>query len=269
MSGNIGRNDPCPCGSGKKYKKCCLRKDQEEERRIRSQNEALETVVYHLHHHHRDPTLRAMAEGFFGHYDPEIEGQVDDLLPPSLAEIVWSNAYEWLAADAKIEVDGTSRGAVELALGEAELPLDGNQRLWLEGMAERSLGLYRVERVEEGKGLWVQDVGGTGEGNENGEALFVADPLAGNLYGEEALIGLRLVSHEDRWQPTVAFYLFDESDEEALLAAIEAGRHWAEEAGEDVDRAAQVSQIVIERWLTALFEPDEGGDADEDSDESV
>jgi hypothetical protein len=24
-----GRNDPCPCGSGKKYKKCCLRKDQE------------------------------------------------------------------------------------------------------------------------------------------------------------------------------------------------------------------------------------------------
>ena len=23
----IGRNAPCPCGSGKKYKKCCLRKE--------------------------------------------------------------------------------------------------------------------------------------------------------------------------------------------------------------------------------------------------
>ena len=22
-SKDIGRNDPCPCGSGKKYKKCC------------------------------------------------------------------------------------------------------------------------------------------------------------------------------------------------------------------------------------------------------
>jgi uncharacterized protein YecA (UPF0149 family) len=22
----VGRNDPCPCGSGKKYKKCCLSK---------------------------------------------------------------------------------------------------------------------------------------------------------------------------------------------------------------------------------------------------
>jgi len=25
----INRNDPCPCGSGKKYKKCCEIKDQE------------------------------------------------------------------------------------------------------------------------------------------------------------------------------------------------------------------------------------------------
>ena len=26
-----GRNDPCPCGSGKKYKRCCLEKDQQAE----------------------------------------------------------------------------------------------------------------------------------------------------------------------------------------------------------------------------------------------
>jgi len=23
----VGRNDPCPCGSGKKYKHCCMRKN--------------------------------------------------------------------------------------------------------------------------------------------------------------------------------------------------------------------------------------------------
>ena len=23
----IGRNDPCPCGSGRKYKKCCMQKE--------------------------------------------------------------------------------------------------------------------------------------------------------------------------------------------------------------------------------------------------
>jgi len=26
----VGRNDPCPCGSGKKYKKCCLGKNGKE-----------------------------------------------------------------------------------------------------------------------------------------------------------------------------------------------------------------------------------------------
>jgi len=27
-----GRNDPCPCGSGKKYKRCCLARDEQAER---------------------------------------------------------------------------------------------------------------------------------------------------------------------------------------------------------------------------------------------
>jgi len=31
MGHKIGRNDPCPCGSGKKYKKCCLLKDEEKQ----------------------------------------------------------------------------------------------------------------------------------------------------------------------------------------------------------------------------------------------
>jgi tetratricopeptide (TPR) repeat protein len=31
-----GRNDPCHCGSGKKYKRCCLQEDQEGERLVRS-----------------------------------------------------------------------------------------------------------------------------------------------------------------------------------------------------------------------------------------
>lgn len=25
IQAKVGRNDPCPCGSGKKYKKCCGR----------------------------------------------------------------------------------------------------------------------------------------------------------------------------------------------------------------------------------------------------
>jgi hypothetical protein len=32
----LGRNDPCHCGSGKKYKVCCLAKDEAKERTARA-----------------------------------------------------------------------------------------------------------------------------------------------------------------------------------------------------------------------------------------
>jgi len=35
-----GRNDSCPCGSGKKYKKCCQPKEQAEQRKIIANDQA-------------------------------------------------------------------------------------------------------------------------------------------------------------------------------------------------------------------------------------
>jgi tetratricopeptide (TPR) repeat protein len=35
MCAKAGRNDPCHCGSGKKYKKCCLEKDEANQRLLR------------------------------------------------------------------------------------------------------------------------------------------------------------------------------------------------------------------------------------------
>jgi preprotein translocase subunit SecA len=35
-SDDVGRNDPCPCGSGKKYKQCCLRKDSAQKSAVAS-----------------------------------------------------------------------------------------------------------------------------------------------------------------------------------------------------------------------------------------
>jgi hypothetical protein len=31
VPGTVGRNDPCPCGSGKKYKQCCMHSSEQEE----------------------------------------------------------------------------------------------------------------------------------------------------------------------------------------------------------------------------------------------
>lgn len=34
---HLGRNEPCHCGSGRKYKQCCLTKDEEADRQARAE----------------------------------------------------------------------------------------------------------------------------------------------------------------------------------------------------------------------------------------
>ncbi len=65
----IGRNDPCSCGSGKKYKKCCLKNNQASPlsftRRKMRQTEAelvKEILAYSRKHYHEDLILNAWGD---------------------------------------------------------------------------------------------------------------------------------------------------------------------------------------------------------------
>jgi hypothetical protein len=51
----VGRNEPCPCGSGKKYKQCCLDKDEARAREARAKAHAETTEA--------PPTPAAPAHG--------------------------------------------------------------------------------------------------------------------------------------------------------------------------------------------------------------
>ena len=83
----VGRNDPCPCGSGKKFKKCCIDKPQparttaaSDEAKPNSHDtneedeswdeEELPPVPYHLSHAAQIERLRAVVGQFD---DPEDE----------------------------------------------------------------------------------------------------------------------------------------------------------------------------------------------------
>ena len=41
---SVGRNDPCPCGSGKKYKKCCARQHQLEAKLADTRRDSAEVL---------------------------------------------------------------------------------------------------------------------------------------------------------------------------------------------------------------------------------
>ncbi len=62
----MGRNEPCHCGSGRKYKKCCLRKDEEDQRL------ALEEQQYEL------DVQRGRIDPFAGDEDWEEELENDN-----------------------------------------------------------------------------------------------------------------------------------------------------------------------------------------------
>jgi hypothetical protein len=43
----VGRNDPCPCGSGKKFKKCCLGKQRQQQAAAAAQRFPIGTVAHY------------------------------------------------------------------------------------------------------------------------------------------------------------------------------------------------------------------------------
>lgn len=77
---NIGRNDPCHCGSGKKYKKCCMKKVtsldaiREEELR-RMQAELFQFAVFNM-----DPELEDILDELTMDEETEAEELLDALL---------------------------------------------------------------------------------------------------------------------------------------------------------------------------------------------
>ena len=81
----IGRNDPCPCGSGKKYKKCCLRKDEEARARAARTREDPYLDPEEEHEPEPEPPLPRMAF-------PETERWPAETLEQHVYNCLWHGA---------------------------------------------------------------------------------------------------------------------------------------------------------------------------------
>jgi hypothetical protein len=71
----IRRNDPCPCGSGKKHKKCCLPTDGSPAERAVGAIEPTDPLVCHFCGDELDDELNDRADHIL---DELLEGRVDD-----------------------------------------------------------------------------------------------------------------------------------------------------------------------------------------------
>jgi hypothetical protein len=162
----IGRNDPCPCGSGKKYKKCCVNL-------VEGLNNppALDAALYQL----RQLEHSVMADHLVPYAADELPYRVsqagmDEFFPESLpddfdVESCYENFFApWLFFN---WVPGDSYGVVEfdpdMTISQNYMRkyggrLNKNQKIFIEEMNKTYFSFYRIVEVELDQYLIVKDL---------------------------------------------------------------------------------------------------------------
>jgi hypothetical protein len=143
--GSVGRNEPCPCGSGRKYKKCCLGTGGVAPYTQADRDAALQRLLREIH----PDDVEAARERFWGKHLPLRERWKDAVLL-EMAENVFQF---WMFFD-ELEGDET---LAEFLLDE-DRDMSPGERRYLEMGRASAMRLYEVVGVEPGAGLTLRDV---------------------------------------------------------------------------------------------------------------
>ena len=247
MPNKTSRNAPCPCGSGKKYKKCCLAKDEAASSSIAVAEGAVAGAIAWLREHYPEEIERAITFEFFGSLEQEQFEELDEL-PKDLGEMVHLNAFEWVLAEGEISPTGDEDDFVpvmELVLGEGGPLMDVNERRYLQLLATEPIDLYEVVEAEPGEGLWLVSTLA-----DEPTRFWVRERSASQSLREGDIFAARVLPCE----PSVltgAVYAFKRPQYVALRGRILEGRR----GSGGLLHSDWVSTTVIEAWLSVLVGP--------------
>ena len=236
----LGRNDPCPCGSGKKYKQCCLNAGANQAANDRSR--AVPRAIDWLMTKHGKAAREALDEGFFGSLDDDEY----DLLPEPGEEAyegIMINALEWLLADGVITIKGEDHRVADLLLGRVGPLFSVEQRQWIELLTAMPLRLYEVVEVRPGESMTLKDVLLPPES----EPCLVQEKSVTQQANRYDILAARLLPVEDHFELSGAVYSFPRAHSQELLEeltdqleGVEPGSPLAEEI---------TSVIIPHHWL--------------------
>lgn len=146
-SGKVGRNEPCPCGSRKKYKKCCLPRDESarlQERKRSNVHELDERIVRHLREYAAErygAKWKAATDRF---------ARAAGAAEPLLVQL----AAPWSVYEAQI----AGERAVDGFLEEKGGMLSPEERAWLTAQQGAVLGVWEVTACEPGVSMTARDL---------------------------------------------------------------------------------------------------------------
>ena len=202
----IGRNDPCPCGSGKKYKKCCLTETFTEMGREDSIRARLIQDLLKFYKNYQD-TLHIADLTFWDGFIPEkyLEGVSLD--------IAHQNFMEWIVFDFIIDEEN-DKTLIDLYLeSNRSLSLDEHKVLTM--MKNAVISLYEVQEVFPEKGLLLKDLVLGGE-------YDVREKSATRSLKKWDIYATRLLHVDGQYIMSGSVYPYHVKNKERILADIQA-----------------------------------------------
>ena len=255
MTPKLGRNDPCPCGSGKKYKQCCGKPEAPTTPSADSHEGAVERAVAWLAQHHRKAFAAALEEEIDGAACGWFDDGDDDAVREAMAGIddaVWQqlqlNLTEWLLAEGDIKVKGETQRVADLLLGSSGPLLSVGQRAWLAQLAQRPLRLYDVTDVVPGTGVTLCDALATAQA-----PIVVTEREGSRSMRPGMLIGARVMAVAGGHQLSGAVYAFSmlsgrSMQEELRELLTKPSRH-------EEDNVLMIGLLIIKGWLAQYLRP--------------
>lgn len=196
MTRTLGRNDPCRCGSGRKYKRCCLPKDEAERiDKLRASGAIMggpETPEGKL----RRRIVRFLEEELPEAYRHEAlcawEGKprdYDGSFEVSHEETEWLAFMDYVVHD--FIATGYEAPTLELFYRQRGARLPPDERRLLESWRDNHVGFYEVQQVKRGTGWTAKDL-------LFGEECFVHDVSTSRQLERWDIVAGRLLHEPDR-----------------------------------------------------------------------
>ncbi|REJ82721.1 MAG: hypothetical protein DWQ36_20010 [Acidobacteria bacterium] len=199
----IQRNAPCPCGSARKYKQCCLPGDREEAARIRAIEERGRIFTRLQNRVERWLVEQDLVDAHLDEWlAVELSGVTDEWLherldqQPAYREQLWDLAADRLLFEGDLPT-GDPRGrakARELLLDRSSQGpsigiggLGEEERVWLDGWLAAPLRVYEVVATERGVAVTLQDL-------STGESTRILEPDIRRAPEVEELVVTRIAS---------------------------------------------------------------------------
>jgi hypothetical protein len=236
----LRRNDPCPCGSGKKYKHCCLNKEGTQA--VSDWCEAVSRAIKWLMAEHPSAVGEALDNQFFGSLD-ENEGKI--LHAHESWETALINALDWLLAEGTITVDGSERRVSELLLEGGPL-FSAPERQYLERLAAAPLRLYEVAEVTPGRSMSLKDVL-----LPERLPVLVREKTGSKKVLQFDLIATRIVSMEDHFVLSDSVYLIPRRHGLELIGKLR--KHLDDLAMDSPEAKKVLGAIISNYWLRLLL----------------